>query len=202
MKMNEYINALPDSYRKDSESNNYKLLLMEENIVSDFRDDIQAVSQTLDIYKSTGATLDLYGKMYGQARGKMTDEQYRYIILQRIARNMVKGDYNSIVKALAVAFDTDTSNVAFRETENPAEVEVMNMPYGVLLNAGISVAQMEQVIIAILPVGVSLSSLSLDGTFEFGGVNEYNEDLGFGNIEQSIGGYFGLLGSDDIVIPT
>lgn len=202
MKIADYINALPDAYRKDSESNNYKLLLVEANLTEDFRADIQAVNDTLDIYKATGKTLDLYGETYDQARGGLTDEQYRIIILQRIARNMIKGDYNSIVESLAVAFNTTTDMIVFSETENPAEVRLESMPYTVLLNAGISAAQFRQMILGILPAGVNLEPVSLEGTFEFGNPNEHEETKGFGNIDQTIGGYFGLLVTDDIIIPT
>lgn len=202
MRIADYINALPDAYHKDRESNNYKLLLMEAGLSEDFRADIQAVNDTLDIYKATGKTLDLYGETYDQARGGLTDEQYRIVILQRIARNMVKGDYNSIVNALAVAFGTTPDNVAFAETENPAEIRIESMPYAVLLNAGITTDQLKQIILAILPVGVNLSStIALDGTFEFGLPDEYDELKGLGNIEQTVGGHFGLLVTDDIIVP-
>lgn len=202
MRIVDYINELPDAYRKDNESNNYKLLLMEAGLSADFREDIQAVEDMLDIYKATGQTLDLYGETYDQARGGLTDEQYRIIILQRIARNMVKGDYNSIVNALAVAFNTTNDMVRFSETSNPAEVRLESMPYTVLLNAGITAEQFRQMILNILPVGVNLGAVALEGTFEFGGVDDYDETKGFGNIEQTVGGYFGLLVTDNIVIPT
>lgn len=201
MRIVDYINALPDAYRKDSESNNYKLLLMEAGLTEDFREDIQAVGDTLDIHKATGKTLDLYGEIYRQARGGLTDEQYRYIILQRVARNMIKGDYNSIVTALAVAFGTTPDVVSFSETENPAEVKLESMPLTVMLNAGITAEQFRQMILAVLPAGVNLAPVSLEGTFEFGLPDEYDELKGMGNIEQTIGGYLGMLVTDDIAIP-
>lgn len=203
MQISEYINALPDAYRKGTESNNYKILRLEERLVSDLRMDIEAVEAALDIHNATGATLDLYGEAYSQPRGGMTDEQYRYIILQRVARNMAKGDYNSIVMALAVAFGVPTENVSFAETENPAEVEVRNMPYTVLQSAGITEKQLRGIILAILPAGVSLAPVMLEGTFEFSAyANEYDETAGFGDIEQNVGGYLGLLETNDIDIPT
>lgn len=196
MRMADYINALPDAYKKHTESNNYKLLHMEERLVAGLRADIEAVHETLDIYKATGKTLDLYGAMYNKPRGTATDEQYRYLILQRIAQNMVTGDYNSIVNAIAVAFDVPPNSFQFRETENPCEVEVLNLPYGILLNAGMTVEQMQDTIQGLLPVGVMLAPLVLSGTFEFSAsADEYDENAGFGNADQTIGGYFGYLAS-------
>ena len=199
MKINDYVNALPDAYKKTPDSNNYKLLQMEERLVGGLRDDMDLLFDALDIHKATGKTLDLYGESYGQARGSLTDEQYRLIILQRIARNMAKGDYNSIVKALAVAFGVTTDYVAFEETENPAEVRAENLPYTIMLNAGLTGAQIIEMLKAILPVGVKLASdLNLEGTFEFSAFdNEYNEEAGFGDFGQTIGGTLGVLVNDD-----
>ena len=196
MKIHDYINALPDVYRKDSESNNYKLLLLEQRLIEGLYKDIEDVQATMDIYSATGKTLDLYGAIYGQARGNATDEQYRYLIVQKVARNMVSSNYNGIVKAISVAFDVPVTEFQFRETENPCEVEVLNIPYSVLLNAGLTVEQMEGIIQGMLPIGVILAPLELAGTFEFSAsADEYDENAGFGNVDQTIGGYFGYLAS-------
>ena len=128
MKITDYVNALPDSYQKHINSNNYKLLQLEQHFISSLNDDIVAVQETLDLYSATGKTLDLYGAIYGMSRGEATDEQYRYLISQKVAQNMVKGDYNSIVNALAVVFNVPVTSFQFRETENPCEVEVLNLP--------------------------------------------------------------------------
>ena len=194
MKIADYINALPDSYQKHSESNNYKLLLMEQRLVGDLREDIRAVQETLDLYSATGKTLDHYGAMYGVPRGSATDEQYRYLIAQKVAQNMVTGDYNSVINAIAVAFGVPVTSFRFNETENPCEVEVLNMPYAVLQNAGITDKQMRDIIQKLLPVGVVVKLEELAGTFEFAGTaDEYDENAGFGNVDQTIGGYLGYL---------
>ena len=194
MKISDYIKALPDSFQKHTESGNYKLLLMEQRLVSGLFDDIQAVQETLDLYSATGKTLDHYGAMYGVPRGDSTDEQYRYLIAQKVAQNMVTGDYNSIVNAIAVAFAVSVTSFRFRETENPCEVEVLNMPYSVLQNAGITESQMREIIQKLLPIGVTLKLEELAGTFEFAATaDEYDENAGFGNVEQTIGGYLGYL---------
>jgi len=202
MKIADYINALPDAYKKHSDSNNYKLLSLEQSLVEGFRGDMKAVDATLDIYSATGKTLDLYGSIYRQARGSMTDEQYRYIILQRATRCLVGGDANSIIEALAVVFRVDASEFGLYDTENPCEVEVKNLPYAVLQNIGITVAQMYEIISTMLPSGVRLAPLELSGTFEFSASDSDQDDnAGFGNVEQTIGGYFGYLATDDAELP-
>lgn len=196
MQITDYIHHLPDVYRKDQDSNNYKLLLLEQRLVLAFSLDIQDVQDTLDIYSATGKTLDLYGDMYDQPRGKATDEQYRYLIMQKVAQNMVEGDYNSVVNALAVAFDVPVEEFRLQETENPAEVEVLNLPYRIILEAGMTVEQVVEVIQSVLPAGVTLAPVDFAGTFEFAALADvYDEDKGFGNVAQTIGGYLGYIAS-------
>lgn len=203
MNVIDYVNALPDSYKKHSESNNYKLLSLEQRLINAFRADIDAVKETLNIYTATGKTLDLYGATYSQPRGSMTDEQYRYIILQKVARTQVKGDANSVILALASAFGVDPSAFNIADTENTCEVEVTELPYSVLQHAGLTGGQMTQIIKSLLPVGVRLAPLNLEGTFEFATfADEYDEQAGFGDIDQTMGGYFGYLETNNIDIPT
>lgn len=202
MRITDYINALPDVFRKDSQSNNYKLLLLDERLVSGLRDDIEAVQETMDISKATGETLDLYGSIYGQPRGSMTDDQYRVIVMQRAARNRAGGDYNSTVEALANALGVSVTEFKLVEIDSPRQVEVTNLPFSALLEAGLTGEQTFQIIEALLPAGVPLAPLDLAGTFEFSdSADDYDEEKGFGDIEQTIGGYFGLLESGTIDIP-
>ena len=194
MRIVDYIDRLPDVYRKDEDSNNYKLLLLEERAVFGFSADIDAVQDTLDIKKATGKTLDLYGETYGHPRGKATDEQYRYLITQKVAQNMVSGDYNGIISAISVAFGVPVTEFKLVETETPCTVKVVNMPYSVLVEAGMTVDQMREIIKGLLPVGVTLELTELAGTFEFGTAEmEQDANRGFGNAAQTVGGYFGYL---------
>lgn len=203
MKITDYIEALPDSYKKTTESNNYKLLYLEWLLMSGLWTDIQAVQDTADIYKATGATLDHYGQMYNQPRGSMTDEQYRVIILQKSARYRTGGDYNSTVEALASAFGVEPTSFQLTEQDNPRKIIVSKLPYSILAEVGITSHQIFQIIEALLPVGVPLAPLTLDGTFEFSAsADEQSDTAGFGDIEQTVGGYFGELENGDIDIPT
>lgn len=202
MKITDYMEALPDSFQKTAASNNYKLLDLEWQLVSDLRTDIQAVQDTADIFQATGKTLDEYGKIYNQSRGSMTDEQYRYIILQKVARCMGGGDYNSVVSLLSVAFGVQPADFLLSETENPCEVKLTDLPFSVLNRAGTTVKQIRQIVSAVLPICVRLTSIELSGTLEFSEDAETQDnDKGFGDIEQTVGGYFGYLGTDDIDIP-
>jgi hypothetical protein len=202
MQIADYMEALPDSYKKTTASNNYKLLYLEWLLMSGLWTDIQAVHDTADISKATGATLDLYGRIYNQARGSMTDEQYRVIILQKVARYWTGGDYNSTVEALANAFGVPPTSFRLTEEDDPRQIVVSKLPYSILAEVGITSNQIYQIIKAMLPVGIPLATLTLDGTFEFSdSAEEQSDAAGFGDVEQTVGGYFGELETGDIDIP-
>lgn len=202
MRIADYIQALPDAYAKHSESNNYKLLSLEQMLVAALREDIEAVQSTLDIRTVTGKTLDLYGSIYGQARGSMKDEQYRVVILQKAMQNLVGGDYDSVIKALASVFDVPATEFKIKESKTDCSVSVEALPYSALQTAGITAKQAWQLIKSMLPAGVALAAMNLDGTFEFAMyADEYDESAGFGDTDQTIGGYLGLLETNDIDVP-
>lgn len=193
MRIDNYVNALPDSFAKSSDSNNYKLLSIDQHSIGALESDIQSLNDMLDIKNATGKTLDHYGKMYGQPRGIMTDEQYRILILQKVARLFAGCDHASVVIALATVFDVSTDSFVITELEN-CKIKVESLPYTALLKNGISTKQAYDIIKTMLTAGVFLEPLNFDGTFEFSAsADEYDEEAGFGNIEQTIGGFFGLL---------
>ena len=194
MLIDEYIKELPDAYAKDPESNNYKILKLFMVGTEAIRDDMMEVWETSDINKAYGKTLDLFGEMVGRTRGTATDEQYRVLIMQAAASNMIQGDYNSVVSALSAALGVPVKSFVLRDTNNPAEVEIVNLPYSELQSAGITGDQAIDIIRNVLPAGVTLAPVNLTGSFEFSSVaDEYDEAKGFGNIEQTIGGSFGFL---------
>ena len=73
-----YVDNLPDAYRKDTDSNNYKILNIQKIEIDGIKEDTEDVYNTLDLDQATGKTLDLYGDMLGQARGFATDDQSEY----------------------------------------------------------------------------------------------------------------------------
>lgn len=201
------IERLPDCYRKDSQSNNYKLLGLNHLSVRELRQDIQAVMDALDLNIASGRTLDLYGDMLQQRRGLLNDEQYRYMLLSKIGRNTVQGDYKSIMDTLVLMFgsqmgDITLDDLELEEEERPCVVKLTKFPVFVLVNAGFSSRQAVAMIESLLPICVTLSADNFEGTFEFADdVDVYDERAGFGDVEQTIGGYLGLYLGDDDKIP-
>ncbi|WP_195633352.1 hypothetical protein [Enterocloster bolteae] len=201
------VERLPDCYRKDEDSNNHKLLELERLATEELRLDIKTVLDSLDLNQANGNTLDLYGDMLGQRRGLLNDEQYRYMILARIGRNVVQGDYNSVMSTLILMFGSQAGDITLDdlevvEGERPCVVRLTKFPVYVLINAGFSSRQAVAMIESLLPVCVTLSADNFEGTFEFADTADvYDEQAGFGNIGQTIGGYLGLYLGDDDKIP-
>ena len=200
------VERLPDCYRKDEGSNNYKLLEINAAALKELREDIRAVGDSLDIGKAFGKTLDLYGEMMGQRRGLLNDHQFRYMILARIGRNVVQGDYKSVMRAILLMLGGQQGDVTLDdldlEEEGRCMVRLVKLPLSVLVDAGFSSRQVVGMIESLLPVGVSLYADNFEGTFEFAESDvEYDENAGFADIAQTVGGYLGLLLGDDDQIP-
>lgn len=201
------VKKLPDAYRKDKDSNNYKLLELDSQAAEELKKDIKSVYDSLDLQRASGPTLDLYGNMLGQKRGLLNDTQYRYMIYTRIGRNIVKGDYNSVMDVVVQMFNTEYGNITLddfelKETASPCKVRLTKFPLFILVNAGFSSKQAVQMIESLLPICVTLDADNFEGTFEFAELdNELDNEKGFGNIEQTIGGYLGLLLGEDEKIP-
>lgn len=195
---------LPDCYRKDEESNNYKLLELNALAAEELKEDINLVLAALDLNAASGETLNLYGEMLEQPRGLLNDDQYRYLLLAKIGRNCAQGDYDSIIDTLLLMLNCQDGSVtradiAMEDSESPWVVHLSRFPVWALVDVGFSSRQVVQMINLLLPVCVTLYADNFEGTFEFAELDqEYSKLSGFANLEQTVGGYFGmLLGEDD-----
>lgn len=187
------VDKLPDSYKKNSSSNNHKLLYLNEQAIADIKTDATAVLNMLDLEQCTGETLNLYGNMVGQKRGALTDEQYRYMIYTRIGINTVQGNYNTVIEIIKRIFNCNDADIILNDGTDPCTVSLTQFPLQILIDAGFTHTQAAEMIESLLPVGVRLDDVMFQGTFEFAETADvYDEDTGFGNEAQTIGGYLGL----------
>lgn len=187
------VQNLPDAYAKAG-SNNEKILEIEKDAMTRLRDNIAAINNILDIENAYGQTLDLYGEMLGQARGAATDEQYRVMLRAKIIRNYSNADHDSVVYAICAAFGCDPNEILLTESANePCVVNLENLPFTKLNSSNIDVGTAIQIIKRLMPAGVNLESMNFSGTFEFSGETlTYDAEKGFGDVDQTIGGYLGL----------
>lgn len=205
--MENEIRYFPDAYNKDEESVLYKLLQLRKMARDDIEKDIRDVADSRDLNKAYGKTLEEYGRMVKQKRGLLNDTQYRYMIFAKIGQNIVKSDYKSLMRVIIQMFnakqgDISLDDLVMTETEQPCVLRLSKFPVQVLIDAGFSSRQAVQMIEMLLPICVTLSADNFEGTFEFADTESiYDEKAGFGNIEQTIGGYLGLFYGEDESIP-
>ena len=196
------VKNLPDAYRKTPDSNNAKLLEVEKSETDRLREEIAAIYDSLDINLATGKTLDLYGEMLGQKRGAATDEQYRALLKSRIIRNLSGADHDSIVNAICITFDCDPADILLTETDGKCEVTLEGIPYAATNRINLDATTATQIIKMLIPAGVNFPVLVFGGTFEFGGSEmEYNEEKGFADVAQTIGGSLGFVPESGKVLP-
>lgn len=195
----EPVKNLPDAYRKDKESNNFKILEVERVAVQDLRDALSEVEKVLDINNAYGKTLDLYGERIGQSRGAATDDQYLIMLKAKIMQNISNGSYKSVVDSICYMLSCDPSAIYIAEKEEPCVVEIVSIPLEIIIASGFSTSQITQIIKQLLPVGISVETVLYEGTFEFSDEEyEAGETSGFSEAEGGeIGGYFGMTGSDE-----
>lgn len=187
---------LPDAFRKSEDSNNYKLLHINEkskaSIVKTFKD----LFELLDIDKASGTHLDMYGKMFGVKRGQDNDDKYRIQIKGKIGQNFTDGQHDKVVEILAYILQCDISDIKLANGETTGSVVLKDIPLNVLITAGFDVNRVNALIEGLLPVGVTLTSFVYSGTFEFAATeNEQDDEKGFSDENGTIGGYLGLIES-------
>ena len=198
---------LPDCYKKDESSNNFKILKVEKDANDATRSALNSIDNILNIENATGATLDMYGERFGQPRGNASDAQYRIMIKAKIVRSFCGGNYKDIIDAICYTFNCGIDDVLIADTGEPRCVTVYKTPLPAIISAGFSINDAEKIISTLLPVGTILESVMFDGTFEFGR-EEYETGIendpetgdtiytGFVNADGE-GGYLGYASSSE-----
>lgn len=195
------VSKLPDAFDKRQDSNNAKMLALNEGNISILQQVFEQLHDSLDIYKATGKTLDLYGEAVGQKRGGLNDTKFRFLILSKVAVNTSGVDYETIMDNLIHILGCKYEDVKIIEMQDhaePATVKMVAMPFEILGRAGFTSRQAAQIVKLLLPISVNLIFDELQGTFEFAAQdNDYDEGKGFGNVEQTIGGTLSMLVGED-----
>ena len=203
------VKELSDAWKKSQDSNNAKMLGLNEASVDRLLEVFKQVDDCLDIYKATGKTLDYYGAAVGQPRGNLADDKYRLLIITRIAVNVSGCDYQTVIDNIKRLLNCEYSDFELtelydEEEPKPATVSITKMPYTILDKAGFSSEEIYQVIKLLLPIGVGLEFRALEGTFEFCSIEDYElvtPEKGFADEEQTFGGTWGMVIGQDSELP-
>lgn len=196
------VNKLPDIYRKDEESNNYKLLEINKVEIDKLKEDIEAIDESLDITKAYGDTLDNYGELYKQQRGNLDDDKYRVLIQAKIENLLLDGAYENVIGALCRIFNCEASEIEIEDT-GPLHVHISGLPIEAITRLGFSLPQAIAIVEQVLPVCVSITGSIFEGTFAFGEEEGETGENGLSNDAGTSGGTLSFVVSDDeqIILP-
>ena len=194
----DMLRRLTDVFRKDPDSNIGKLMAIFAEQLQKLEQTVQRVEEWRDIDKAEGTTLDRIGENVGQPRGVATDEIYRILIKSKIARNLSKGDINTIITVLSTALNTDPSEIRIVELYNnpiapePAAISIIQLPLKRINEVGMDPAQFARIVQRTVAAGVRVGVIELTGTFEYGAIGDPPDpERGFADINQTFGGTLG-----------
>lgn len=200
----DLLRRLTDVYTKDPNSNIGKLMAIFADQLTDLEATLDRTRKWRDINLAQGKTLDRIGENVVQPRGVATDEVYRILIKSKIARNLSKGDNNTIISVLATALDVLFSEITIEEMYNdtdepePAAIKVIQLPIARLNEVGMDPVQFARIVQRTVAAGVRVGVIELTGTFEFGSIDGVADpDKGFSDIDQLIGGTLGAVYSPE-----
>lgn len=192
----KYVENLPDAYNKETSGNNHKILSLEQEAQAAIKTDIADIFKSLDLEQATGETLDLYGKIYSAVRGNLNDKQYRILLKTRINQNMISGSYDSVLDSVCRIFNCTPNEFYMQENEEPCSVKITKIPFGSLNYVGLTGDEAIELIKTLIPTGITVTSASFEGTFEFAAsedVQDNSKGFAISEADQSIGGYFGYV---------
>ena len=189
------IKNLPDAFKKDTGSNNYKLLQINKNTTDILKSASADLFNALNINNAKGKVLDaIYGGRVHLQRGTLNDKQYIIRLRAKMMQNIVNGSFPDLVESLAYALQCDKSVIHIVESSTPNKVNIKDIPLGTVLSAGFTTTDIIARVEDMLPLGVKIEKYGFTGTFEFSDIdNEYDPDKGFADVEGNIGGYLGLM---------
>ena len=190
------IDNLPDAYNKSTGSNNSKILMLNKSTTDITDKVIDSIFAALNLNNVSGQALDdIWSGRLNLERGSLTDEQYKIRLRTKMMQNIATGSFPDLIEALAYAMQCEKSDIHIVESDIPNKVIVKDIPLKLLLQADFTTDQVLALINSLLAVNVTVSEYGFTGTFEFGETeNEYDEEKGFADMSQTIGGYLGVYG--------
>lgn len=154
---------LPDAFRKEEESNNYKILKVNRNTFDEINSAFKVMLDALNINSATGQALDdIYGGRLNLPRGSLNDDQYRIRLKGRMMKNIVDGSFNAIINALAYILQCDTEDLKLQENGD-GTVSILNTPLEVLTDAGFDYLEAVTTVEEMLPMTVTVDSFTFTG---------------------------------------
>lgn len=201
LNVRDMLRLLTDNYNKSPQSNIGKLLSIINDQLNDLLQTLDTMEQWRDIDLAEGTTLDGIGQNVAQPRGAASDQVYRILIKTKIARNLSRGDINTVIRVIALAVKAEYSEIEIQEkyTETlepePAAISLLRLPLSRISDSEIDLRQFARIIQRTVAAGVRVDAVELQGTFSLASGDELELDLGvgFADIDQTTGGTLGAV---------
>lgn len=201
----DMISRLTDVYKKSPISNIGKIISILTDELEQLKYTFDRIEEWEDVDNAKGKALDDLGDNVIQVRGSATDEVYRIMLKSKVARNLSDGAIDTIIRVLAIALNVDYSEIRIKElyndseTPEPAAIGLIQLPLKRLNEVGMSAKQFVSIVQKTVGSGIRVANVELTGTFSFSSKNslvEIDNEKGFADIDQTIGGYLGAAFTD------
>ncbi|MCU6794154.1 hypothetical protein OB236_18785 [Paenibacillus sp. WQ 127069] len=201
LNVRDMLRLLTDNYNKSPQSNIGKLLSIINDQLNDLLQTLDTMEKWRDIDLAEGTTLDGIGQNVAQPRGAASDQVYRILIKTKIARNLSRGDINTVIRVIALAVKAEYSEIEIQEkyTETlepePAAISLLRLPLSRISDSEIDLRQFARIIQRTVAAGVRVDAVELQGTFSLASGDELELDMavGFADIDQTTGGTLGAV---------
>ncbi|SFL09830.1 hypothetical protein SAMN03159341_103197 [Paenibacillus sp. 1_12] len=201
LNVRDMLRLLTDNYNKSPRGNIGKLLSIVNDQLNDLLQTLDTMEKWRDIDLAEGTTLDGIGQNVGQPRGAASDQVYRILIKTKIARNLSRGDMNTVIRVIAMAVKADYSEIEIQEKytdafdPEPAAISLLRLPLSRISDSEIDLRQFARIIQRTVAAGVRVDAVELQGTFSFASGDDVELDtaVGFAGVDQTTGGTLGAV---------
>lgn len=109
--LDKLLGRLTDNYRKDPDSNVYKVMNVISGELQSLKDTLMVIETVRDVDIATGETLDSIGNNFGEIRGSKPEELYRQYIKTRMRANLSGGEMETLIGVLNVFFSGNLKSI-------------------------------------------------------------------------------------------
>jgi hypothetical protein len=158
--------------------------------------------EVIDMDKAFGVTLERIGANVNQGRGRVNDTTLRTLIKAKIASDMSEGTIKTMLDVIGFIVGAKSQvqlSELFYSPSAPEEAAIaITVPLENVIDSGLTLNYFVNLIARVRSAGIRINA-DIQGTFEFGSVDEYGHEYetGFADEEQTIGGTLGALFDND-----
>lgn len=118
MKLKDMMRLFPDFFDKREGSNLTKVMSLFSSEINTLRDEIEKVDDWKQIDQAQGKVLDKIGEEYGEQRGSLDDDFYRYMIKSKIIQRRMDGSTNQLIDIIHQTLNVPTSQIKVTESRS------------------------------------------------------------------------------------